>query len=280
MVWFNTAHFALKPTFPLDGNRIRLRTKFAVLCHPVTWGTGALCLSLAVLGGSALASVPLLAAGLTGVLAYWSNNLAEVKARVVRGLIAESNTKQDKQLAKVVEQFRTRGFAHYAMALGQFLLLKQRIEREVHAGGTPTPQGEHIDSLVDQIASAACRQFYHLSRIDEKISRAITSTDTEALRTLEAEHADVLLRIQQSYLTIYESLEALLRVRDATTRASGPAPETPRCCTSDSDFERVIKDLQEETERARNVHDRLLAIADEDEQYAEFTGTHCGKAFE
>lgn len=214
----------LKPTFPLDGDRIESRSWILRFRHPLTWimpAVGALLPffagmepSLGVIGG---------VLGLIGVGYFWRKRNFVFRSRVVRDLIAESNEQQDRQLAEIVESYRERGMHHYAVALGKFILLKQNIESEVHDGpGGVSAFSEEIENLVDKLCANVCREFEFAAALDEELGHVLTSRSDERLEDLQERRSDVLMAISHSYNTLYETLE---RVERRMEELEKPEPE-------------------------------------------------------
>ena len=231
------SQIVLKPTFPLDEAEINRRSFWRKVEHPVSWGTLLLCLA----GGIALQSglwpvVLLLTGGIFGVQWFWKHRSREVLAKVIEGMIAESNRAQDQKLSGIVNSYRARGLYHYATALGKFLLLKQHIEKRLHAGRTGeaiTPTVEQVEKLVDNVCGAVCREFHKAASLDRELGEVLTSRDKTRLETLQKNRDEVLEAIMHAYETLYEALAAILDLETAREsdrpRLGGIDSKASRC---------------------------------------------------
>lgn len=261
MVWCNTTHFQLKPTFPIDGVEIQRRVMKALVTHPLNWGVGLACIAIPLLAqAGAFLTLLAIGGGAAGLLQYWKAHLKDIEANVIREMIDESNREQNRALTEAMTAFRREGFAHYASALGRFLLLKQRIETLLHRDGKLTPDREAIDRLGDQVCAAACRQFDRIKELDREIAFCVTSQDKSRMTSLINDRAELLSKIQQAYSVLYDTLEALQGLETEVLRVSGtPSRKQER---SDSiSLDDAADALRTQTLKTLRIHERLLDVA-------------------
>jgi hypothetical protein len=248
--------FHLEPTFPIEGSEIKRRIVKAKLLHPVTVGVGAGCLALALLLGAGVGGfIGLFGIGAFALVAWWQKQGTKIEAEVIQHMIQESNQAQDRKLAEIVGAYRRRGLYHYASALGKFMLVKKRIETELHQDGALTDDKQQVDRLVDQMCAAVCRQFARLTELDRDIAASLTGGTREHLNKLEAGRSEILERIMHAYNTMYETLKQVLQTppHPSVSTATGSATTENK----DSNLNEIVTQLKEENRINRAVRERL-----------------------
>ncbi|MEM8955529.1 MAG: hypothetical protein AAGD22_15350 [Verrucomicrobiota bacterium] len=247
----------MAPTFPLEDAEIKRRVMTARLLHPLTVGVGLGCVALALfLRGGIFGFLALAAIGVAGLAAWWKNHGARLEAKVIQAMILESNEAQDRKLAGIVARYRRLRLYHYASALGKFILLKKQIEKELHKDEILTEDKKQIDSLVDQICAAVCRQFAKLSELDRATAATLTSGDSTQLKTLEKTRTEVLERIMHAYNTVHETYQHLSHTSTPPPLAHAQATNT----TTSADVDKIISQLEDENRINRAVRERLKIL--------------------
>lgn len=258
---FVNSQLVLKPTFPLDETEIGQRALSKKLRHPFPWVTLGTCL----VGGIAMQSglwpiVLLMAAGAVFVGWFWKRRAADVEAEVIEEMVAESNRDQDAKLSRIIGSYRRRGMHHYATALGKFLLLKQHIEERLHVGregNSISPLVEQVETLVDNLCGAVCREFHKAASLDGELADVLTSRDRSRLHRLQEARTELLEAIMHAYETLHESHTALLDLETARKSvALDFEVKAPRPLDARS-LDDVVEELREEARLARRVRDRL-----------------------
>ena len=256
-----SSQIVLKPTFPLDEAEINRRSLWRKVEHPVSWGIPLVCLAAGIALQSGLWPVVLLlTGGIFGVNWFWKHRSREVMAEVIEGMIAESNRTQDQKLSGIIRSYRARGLHHYATALGKFLLLKQHIEKRLHAGRASegiTPTVEQVEKLVDNVCGAVCREFHKAASLDGELGDVLTSRDRSRLEALQKSRDEVLEAIMHAYETLYEALAAILDLESAREATAPDLEASTRQHLDVPDLKDVLEKLQEENRLARRVRERL-----------------------
>lgn len=245
------APIRLRPTFPLDGVRIRQMKRQALWRLPRLWLPW-LTAQFASLFDTGETPAHSGFGRLThAAIQYWQDLDSELTADVVRKLIADSNCDQDRQLVQQIGQLRTRGSRQYAISMGKFLLLKQHVERQLHGDGEFNERKQSIESLVDSLCSEVCQKLFRLAQLEEQLADILTSRDPNQLTRLQelrgAGHRSVL----DAYASLYDTAQHLnILVK--------PGREAPHRKEDDlAALDRLIAVLRDEHDLARKVHDRI-----------------------
>lgn len=244
--------FQLEPTFPLDARAIQARVRVAKMTDPLSWGIAAGTLLLGVAGGS-LGFAVMVPLGMAALWHHWKKIHKRVEASVIDGMISESNRNQDARLNERIRSLRNDGHYPYASALGRFLLLKQRVEDNLHKDQQLTLSDRKMDNAVDEITELACNHFDRLIEIDEKVADALTSQNRDAISNLEQERTRILLQIQQAYGSVYRSLNTLISSENHLTRLV-PAQNAPAPRPTREAMARAIRNLEDEAKLIQDAH--------------------------
>ena len=244
--------FRLKPTFPLDENRVRRRKLKLVFSSPVTGLTylGALIVGgLFKTGGAGFGG--LLAAATGGLFAYWQTKNEELESKAIAELIQESNLAQDNELLRITDVLRREGHHPYANSLGRFVLLKQRIESQLHADGQVTRKEREIEVLVDSICAGVCDELTELVTLDRQLAGVLTSGDQAELESLTQRQRDCHHRVMHAYATMSQTAD---QIHDMLRPSAQPATKRDE---ESKILERLIEELREENEIAGRVQERM-----------------------
>jgi hypothetical protein len=247
--------FRVRPTFPLDKQLIQRYRWKNWLRSPLTWGTLAVALGAAVVARIPLPGMAvLLGTAIGGLTAYWKSQTAKLDAEAVSAIIKASNEQQDIELQRIMDELRADGHHQYSVCLGKFLLLKQHIEEYLHEDGALTKRKQQIEVLVDGMCHAICDQLTRLTRLHNQLSSVLTSGNPEKLAQLRNEIDDSHKLVMDGYSAIYstaENLGAMLQPGVTTTSREEQESQV---------MDRLIEQLQEETEVAKRVHERLKDV--------------------
>lgn len=260
-----------QPTFPLDDREIRRRTKWLLWTHPgrLLLMAGAVALGAILSDGASLGWMLSGALSVLGVVGWGVSNRAELEAKAVEALVAESNEAQDQLLADEIAALRNRERNAYAIALGRLALLKRHIEEALHAEGRPlTSEVEKREHLVDRVCAEAISRFKRLEALESRLGAALTSVSRDQLDALEKERTNLLHGLHQAYGSLFETLESLRRFeRLSASSLEGGASDSKSTGGADKASEEadatfdslavVLERLHEENELSRKVEARL-----------------------
>ena len=242
----------LQPTFPLDGDAIRLKKFQRIFKSPITLGT--LCaagLATFVLKMGWMVSTGVLGGAAAALVGYWRTKNSELDAEIIRELVQQSNDEQDQQLQAMMDQLQTDGHDQYAASLGKFLLLKQHIEQELHSDGALDDKKCNIEQLVDSLCDGVCAEIERLGKLDQKVSQVLTSRNPKLLASLTKEQQVRHHRIMKAYAVMYETAEQLVMLLNPGVKPTDPLAEEARV------LDRLIEQLREENRITKEVHDSL-----------------------
>jgi hypothetical protein len=244
--------FRLKPTFPLDENKIRLRKLMHVVKSPIT---GVAFLGALILGKIAgfeewgLAGV--FGAASAGLYRHWKKKSASIEDAVISELVRESNLAQDSELLRITDELRSRGHTQYSNSLGRFVLMKQRIETRLHQDGKITEKKKEIEILVDSICAGVCDELTELGMLERQLTDVLTSGDQAELKRLAERQTECHNRVMQAYTTISQTAAQI----DDMLAPSAQPVEVRR--EESKILDRLIDELKEENEVSSRVRDRL-----------------------
>jgi len=249
-----SAHLA--PTFPLDENRIRRQRYRAILTRPR--------LFLARCAAAMAALTPYSTAGGTNGLratavSTWEELDRELSLEIVRRLIDESNREQDESIQQMILQLKRSGNLEYGITLGNFLRLKQRVERDLHLYGPVTDRKQQIEKLVDSVCLEVCHEMSRLSVAKAHLVNALTSGQADDLAQFEKETSAAHRRIATAYSTLSDTASLLLEVG---SRRWANARQRALAGVEDGlddrhVLDRLLEVLRDEAETHRNVETRL-----------------------
>ncbi|HEY1120968.1 MAG TPA: hypothetical protein VGE67_05190 [Haloferula sp.] len=197
--------FSVAPTFPMDDVRIRDRSRETMLRSPLTWVP----LLIATAAGFWLGTdIPgfILLWSVTAVLVtrHWKKRRHAVDALSLRELIEESNEAQDQELKRIIGNLQSKGMHQYALCLGRFLLLKQKIEKEVHRGKHLSLFSEEVEKGVDGICAEVCREITGIRAREVELGEVLTSRDPGRLERLENARRQSHAAILHAYTSLYQ----------------------------------------------------------------------------
>ena len=197
--------FSVAPTFPMDDVRIRDRSRETMLRSPLTWVP----LLIAAAAGFALDAgvsgfIILIGATTVLVIRYWKKQRPAVDAVSLRELIGESNAAQDQELKRIIGKLESKGLPQYALCLGRFLFLKQKIEKEVYRGKHLVIFAQEVEKGVDGICAEVCREITGIRAREEGLGEILTSRDASRLERLEAARRESHAAILHAYTSLYQ----------------------------------------------------------------------------
>jgi len=246
--------FSVAPTFPIDDARIRERSREAILRSPLTWGSllatgvAGLLLETGVAGFTILF-------GVTGFLVakYWQKRRASVDAASVRELIGESNAAQDQELKRIITHLEWRGQAQYALSLGRFLFLKQKIEKDVHRGKHLAIFAQEVEKGVDGICAEVCREITRIREREEQLGEVLTSRDPARLDRLESARRESHAAILHAYTSLYQVHAEILGLgADSVAEQSSRTEELPG-----QRLQEILGGLRDEADMIARTHARI-----------------------
>ena len=250
--------FSVAPTFPLDDAAIRRRTREKIAASPATWLGFAAAVGIGLLAGTgAVGYLLLLGLAGFGLSLFWSSRRTRLDAASVGELIKESNAAQDRELARIIRQLRIDGQPQYALCLGRFLMLKQKIETQLHADPRLESCRVEIEKAVDGICAEICREITSLMERDGQLGELLTSRNPRRLERFEAARRESHAGILHAYTTLFQTHAELVSA-PVTPPALDPVGEAP------PELGTMIEALRDETgilTRARARIEGSLGVA-------------------
>jgi hypothetical protein len=253
--------FSVAPTFPMDDARIRDRSRETILRSPLTWvplliaGAAGFALDAGVAGFVILL-------GATGALVsrYWKKQRASVDAASLRELIGESNAAQDQELKRIIGSLESKGLPQYALCLGRFLFLKQKIEKDVHRGRHLAVFAQEVEKGVDGICAEVCREITGIGTREERLGEILTSNDPTRLERLESARRESHAAILHAYTSLYQVHAEILGLgADATERRTEEMTgEQPG-----QRLQEILGGLRDEADMIARTHARIRRTMEE-----------------
>ena len=253
--------FSVAPTFPMDDARIRDRSRETMLRSPITWmplilaGAAGLALDAGVAGFIILL-------GATGALVsrYWKKHRASVDAASLRELIGESNAAQNQELTRIIGSLESKGLPQYALCLGRFLFLKQKIERDVHRGRHLAVFAQEVEKGVDGICAEVCREITGIRTREERLGEILTSRDPVLLERLESARRESHAAILHAYTSLYQVHAEILGLGADPTEKKTPeeAKEMPG-----QRLQEILGGLRDEADMIARTHARIRRSMEE-----------------
>jgi len=253
--------FSVAPTFPMDDVRIRDRSRETILRSPLTW------MPLLVAGGAGFAldaGVPgfviLLGATVVLISRYWKKQRHAVDAASLRELIGESNAAQDEELKRIIRNLEAKGLPQYALCLGRFLFLKQKIEKEVHRGKHLAIFSQEVEKGVDGICAEVCREITGIRAREEGLGEILTSRDAARLERLETARRESHAAILHAYTSLYQVHAELLGLGSEPTErmTAEEAKELPG-----QRLQEILGGLRDEADMIARTHARIRRTIEE-----------------
>ena len=253
--------FSVAPTFPIDDARIRDRSRETILRSPLTWipfaaaGVAGLALDAGVAGFVVLFGVVA-----TLVARYWKKRRPAVDAVSLRELIGESNAAQDEELKRIIGNLQMKGLPQYALCLGRFLFLKQKIEKDVHRGRHLAVFAQEVEKGVDGICAEVCRELTRIRDREELLGEILTSRDPGRLERLESSRRESHAAILHAYTSLYQvHAEILGLCPDPTaTNTAARAEELPG-----QRLQEILGGLRDEADMIARTHARIRRTLEE-----------------
>ena len=244
--------FRLKPTFPLDENKIRLRKLKHIFKSPLTGIAlvGAVILSK-LAGFEEVGTTGVLGAAAAGLYSFWKTKNSDLENKAISELVRESNLAQDSELLRITTRLRSQGHMQYSNSLGRFLLLKQRIEQRLHQDGKITEKKKEIEILVDSICAGVCDELTELASLERRLTDVLTSGDQSELRSLTERQTECHNRVMQAYTTISQTASQIDQMLAPSAQPVEQRREDSRV------LDRLIEELKEENEVSTRVQERL-----------------------
>jgi hypothetical protein len=248
--------FSVAPTFPVDDERLReLRWK-RIGRSPVTWGGFIAAGALGFAMGMGFAGyVAIYALTAMGLHKYWLKHRAALDAASLRDIIHESNTAQDEELKRIIVHLNMAGDPQYALCLGRFLALKQKIEAELHRGAHLSGFAREIEKGVDGICAEVCREITRLRGREQEVGDVLTSRDLSRLDRLDAARRESQAAILHAYTSLYQTHAGILGL-EATSKA-GVFHEESKESEPGKKLNQILGDLRDEADLIIRTHARI-----------------------
>lgn len=249
--------FSVAPTFPLDDVEIRRRSRAAIAGSPVTWlaFVGAVGIGL-IAHANVLGYLLLLGIAAVGLGRFWKARRPTLDARSMLALIRESNAVQDRELVRIGRQLELDGMPQYAVCLGRFLILKQKIESKLHEDRRLAPFRVEIESAVDGICAEVCREITAQCARERSLGEILTSRDPKRLEQIEAARRQSHAGILHAYTTLFQTHAEILAIPGPglpleTGTEAIPTREAP------PELHRMIDELRDETNLLSRTRNRI-----------------------
>ena len=247
--------FSIAPTFPMDDARIRARSLAHIGRSPLTWGILIAAAALGVAFDSGLAGFAILfGAAAYGLRKLWEKRRPAVDAASLRELIGESNAAQDEELKRIIGHLESRGLPQYALCLGRFLLLKQKIEKDIYRGNHLALFAQEVEKGVDGICSEVCREITRIREREEQLGEVLTSRDPARLERLEGARRESHAAMLHAYTSLYQVHAEILGLGTAgvVPVSSSAGEELPG-----KRLQEILGGLQDEADLMARTHARI-----------------------
>lgn len=253
--------FSVAPTFPMDDARIRDRSREVILRSPATWlpllaaGTAGI-----LLDGGLTGFVLLVGATVGLVRRYWKKRQSALDAASLNQLIGESNAAQDQELKRIINSLEERGLPQYALCLGRFLLLKQKIESSLHCGPHLAVFAQEVEKGVDGICAEVCREITGIRARETQLGDVLTSRDPERLELLESTRRESHAAILHAYTALYQVHAEILGLASHPAAVTAPSHgiEPPG-----SRLQEILGGLRDEADMIARTHARIRQTMEE-----------------
>jgi len=247
--------FRVAPTFPIDDDRIQMRRRAKIAYSPWTLGSVA---AATLLGIVAHAGVPgfiaLYALAAIGLRWFWGRRRSDLDAASLRELISESNAEQDREMSRIIRELDGKHFPQYAVCLARFLLLKQKIEKELHKGPGGSLHAAEIEKRLDGVCAEVCREITQVIERERGRGEVLTSRSDDALERLETAQRQSHASILHAYTTLYQTHAELLNLEMVTRpREVGPPPVP----SSEKRLNQLVEELEDEAVFIARTRERI-----------------------
>lgn len=247
--------FRVAPTFPIDDRRVRERRRAKIAVSPLTIGSvvGATALGFAA-GSGVVGFVALYALTALGLRWFWSRRLADIDADSLREMIAESNAEQDLEMNRIIRELDQRHRPQYAVCLARFLLLKQKIETELHCGSRRSPHAPEIEARVDGICAEVCSEITQVLEREGQRADVLTSLDESPLERLATAQRQSHASILHAYTTLYQTHAELLDLESLMRPVEVPPPPVSG---AEKRLDQLVNELKDEAEFIARTRERI-----------------------
>lgn len=246
MVRSKVASIQIDPTFPIDEKRIRKLKNEKIRQSPRLLGLWDLHLTCSAFSKIRFPPLVMLK---EQVANWWQAADDQLTYDSVRQLIDDSNKKQDSIIQKMIEQLYQAHQLQYAISLGKFLMLKQDIEKEIHADKVLDDRRERVEILVDSICQEVCNEISTLAMLDSNLAVVLTSSEPEKLQKLTQQTIESHTRILHAYTTLADTATQLGRLLQGSSRMQAEQ-ET-------AILDQLLENLNRENDVARVVNERI-----------------------
>jgi hypothetical protein len=234
----------IRPTYPLDEKEIVRLKRAAIMRSPRL-----IALYLAGLFAGSPTRENARKSWISHLADLWRDADEELSLQAVWELVHNSNQEQDQRISQMIHSLNVAGKRQYGISLGKFLLLKQRIEQELHIDPSPNPRKAKVETVVDSICQEVCHEIFRLSKLDDQLANVLTSSNVNDL----SKHQDSLHhmheRIMKAYTLLSETAEQLAIYLT-------PGQKQPAARESDM-FDQLLETLRREQHLAQTVDQRL-----------------------
>ncbi|WP_035615534.1 hypothetical protein [Haloferula sp. BvORR071] len=185
---------------------------------------------------------------------YWRKQAAKVDAASLRDLINESNAVQDAELRRIIGHLEAKGLPQYALCLGRFLLLKQRIEKDIYRAQHLSLFAQEVEKGVDGICSEVCREITRIRDREEQLGEILTSRDPAKLERLESARRESHAAMLHAYTSIYQVHAEILGLGpDASFQAQAATAEDQ----PGKRLQEILSGLSDEADLIARTHARI-----------------------
>ena len=211
------------PTYPLDGEEMRVRVVARKSADPGSWLP---VVGLFVAGFALPVSSPFVGLALASVLSgfwlrgWWRRIDARVHRSVELEMIAESNRGQDERLRARMRFYRVRGTPHLAAVVGRFLSAKRDFEARLARDDSHFSTHEKMECLVDGLCIGICDELDGVAVLDRRLVESILADDESVLNEVEETRRSHLKAVRDAYVTLADAVKAL-----KAARSKGDLPE-------------------------------------------------------
>lgn len=248
--------FSVAPTFPVDDERIRIRRWERIAKSPLTIGAILAAGGLGfAMGAGLIGFVAIYALTAMGLRKYWEKQVPALDAASLRDLIHESNRAQDEELKRIICHLNSSGQSQYALCLGRFLVLKQKIESEVHRGRHLSSFATEIEKGVDGICAEVCREITRLREREEEVGEVLTSRDPSRLDRLDAARRESQAAILHAYTSLYQTHAGILGL-GLTAKMGDPGASVKEPAPGEK-LNQILGDLRDEADLIVRTHARI-----------------------
>ncbi|MCW1884122.1 hypothetical protein OKA04_05230 [Luteolibacter flavescens] len=253
--------FSVAPTFPMDDVRIRERSRELMLRSPITWTPLILAGAAGIALDAGLAGFVILFGATAALVSrYWKKRRPAIDATSLRELIGESNAAQDDELKRIINNLSAKGLHQYALCLGRFLFLKQKIEKDVHRGKHLAVFAQEVEKGVDGICAEVCREITDIRKREERLGDVLTSRDPALLERLESARRESHAAILHAYTSLYQVHAEIVGLG---TESLDHKPKQTAAEQPGQRLHEILGGLRDEADMIARTHARIRRSMDE-----------------